>query len=132
MSNYSSHRYNTKKGNYQLKLDEKVVVATCEAILLSLQRKLQGSIFNGVKMPMDADTTAYEGQLSAPQNIFRSSTSIDIALFALTKFVGGWTVLNELCNASRPYASMLIENIIRTELKMPILTKPRTAFNEVV
>ena len=128
---YSSHLHNTK-GNYQLTLEQNIVIATCQAISFSLQIKIPGSMLDGVKMPMDTDTTEYEGQLSAPQNICRSSTSIDIALFALTKFVGGWTVLNELYNASRPYASMLIENIIRTELKMPILTKPRTAFNESV
>ena len=128
---YSSPRSNTK-GNYQLKFEEKVIIATCEALSLSLQRKFKGSIFNGIKMPMDTESVAYEGHLTAPEFIYCSSTPTEIALFALTKFVGGWKILNDLCNASRPYSSMLIENIIRTEFKMPLLIKPRTAFNESI
>ena len=122
------------KGNYQLKFEEKVIIATCEALSLSLQRKFEGSIFNGIKMPLDTVGSAeeYDGHLTAPECVDCSSTTMEIALFALTKFVGGWKVLNDLCNASRPYSSMLIENIIRTEFKMPLLLKPRTAFNESV
>ena len=128
---YYSHRHNTK-GNYQLTLEQNIVIATCQAISFSLQRKIPGSMLDGVKMPMNTDSIAYEEQLNAPKHICRSSTTIEIALFALTKFVGGWKVFNELCNVSRPYLSMLIENIIRTEFNMPLLTKPRTAFNESV
>ena len=123
-----------RKGNYQLTFEEKVVVATCEALLLNKQRLSQGSKFNGVKMPINTVESAaeYEGNLNAPKNIYCTSTTMEIALFALAKFVGGWTVLNDLSNASRPYSSMLIENIIRTEFKMPLLLKPRSSFSESV
>lgn len=137
---YSRRRSNSynggrnTKGNYQLTFEEKVVIATCEALSLNMQRLSQGSILNGVKMPMNTpeSTTEYNGHLIAPKHINCSSTPTEIALFALAKFVGGWTVLNDLSNASRPYSSMLIENIIRTEFKMTLLTKPRTAFSESV